>query len=162
MRRMIAAALLSLAFGGCATSNTDSGRTDLVNDRGCNFYGWSFCLLSHGLGSKRTTSFGPDFAIYSFIREDRNVLWIYEGNYPQEFGAEEVVSKRIGKAVVAYREHNDGEVVHRYYINELIDFPNALHVMRPADLEPELASIVDEAIASLQYCRPDGASMICG
>ncbi|OFX01106.1 MAG: hypothetical protein A3E78_11365 [Alphaproteobacteria bacterium RIFCSPHIGHO2_12_FULL_63_12] len=155
MFRKAALLLSAIATIACATSS----KSDLFNNRDCNFYGASFCIESIGDGIYVEN--GPDFLVYNFGVEEKNVLAIYEGDYPQVFGPEEFLPKRIGGVAVKYREFDDGETVHRYFYNEGLGRPKALHMMSPKEMNDRQRQFVDNALASLHYCRPSGASMIC-
>ena len=134
-------------------------KLDLFNNRDCNIYGQSFC--TRAIGDGVYISNGPDFLIYNFHFDERNVLAIYEGGHAQQFGPENYSSKQVGKAIVRYREYDDGETFHRYYVNDTIERPKILHMMSPIDLTERQQSFVSRALSTLRYCRPSGASMIC-
>jgi hypothetical protein len=152
--------LLLLLCAGCATMPEDD--RDYVNERACDFYGRSFCLLSgHFRPDVVYAAAGPDFFTYVFVVDDTSVLQIYEGNYAQQFGPERYAIKSISGQSIKFRDFDDGKEHHYYYINDAIDFPSELHFWHSDDLEPEIAEGVQAAMSSLRYCRPEGASMIC-
>lgn len=147
--------IVGVMSGGCATQSSK----DFFNNRRCHFYGASFCIGTFGEGAY--ISNGPDFVIYNIHFNKSNVLAIYEGDHAQEFGLEKTIRKRVGSVVVAYREFDDGETLHRYYYNPQIERPHMLHMMSPNKLSDRQAQFVDAVLESLRYCRPSGASMIC-
>lgn len=147
--------LVALVSSGCATAP----EADLFNNRGCGFYGQSFCTAAIGDGIY--ISNGPDFLVYSFNFDELTVLAIYEGDHPQEYGPEEYIDMKVGAVMINYREFDDGETFHRYYRNPNIDRPRFLHMMSPVNLSEEQQEFIDYALSTLRYCMPSGASMIC-
>lgn len=164
LRIIILLSILMLA--GCSTvdaSNKANIEHDYLNNRGCQFYGQSFCTLA--LGDGVYISNGPDFLVYNFHYDERTVVAIYEGDHAIEYGPAELSdysSRQVGSVTVRFREFDDGETFHRYFVNDKIDHPAILHFMSPSDLSIDQNKFVEYLIETLRYCRPEGASMICG
>lgn len=155
MRRVFAGVILVLASVGCATRQ----KADYFNDRGCQFYGSSFCTMA--VADLVDFSHGPDSKIYNFVFDGRNVLAIFEDNMIERDDELRFERKGIGAQTVKYREYTDDQGRHRIYWNDRIGRPSTIHMIAPIDLNQRQREFVDYALATFRYCRPSSASMIC-
>ena len=155
----LAPALALLLFS--EPSQAEAPRADYVNNRSCDFYGMSFCLRTWHRYEIIANGAFADFFIYSIQDNGKILLGIYEGNAAQSSGDDIFLTKLVGGATIRFREYNDGEAIHTYYINDRIGFPSQIHMWRPVDLTEEQLAHVKRVQDSFRYCRPKKASMIC-
>lgn len=162
----VSLSIFLLGLAGCSTVGASTEykmERDYFNTRDCQFYGQSFCTMAPGEGVY--ISIGPDFLVYNFHYDERTVVTVFEGNHAMKFGSAELSDyspRQVGSVTVRYREFDDGETFHRYFVNDKIDRPATLHFMSPNDLTLAQNKFVEYLMETLRYCRPEGASMICG
>ncbi|WP_425408116.1 hypothetical protein [Hyphococcus sp.] len=149
--------MLLLLIIGC----THNVSRDYVNDRGCDYYGKSFCITAPHLDHVFITSPVIDFFMYSLQSDGRLLLSIYEGNHSQKYETKNFTDLKIDGMSIKTLIFDDGETIHTYYINDAIAFPSEIHIQRPKNLPLRVQEEIIRVEESIRFCAPQDSSMIC-
>jgi len=102
-----------------------------------------------------------EFSLYTFFVGDVRSIQIVEADNSPVTKLEGFVERQVGQTTVKFESSTERNMIWRRYLNESRKNLDLINIMSAIDMTDEEREFVERAEATLRYCEPAGASMIC-